>query len=357
MDAMKIITEEGNIPLMNLKEGMKVYEYYNCHLHEIIGFQEKNEKIVEVTFNDGRICYYTESEFEILKAAFSYKHDIMFYGEKFDLPTLDPDPYVAGAFLFWGDTEDEYLNLPFHSTTLENQLYSMYGLQYANAVNTTGKVYFKRKGDISGNRIKWEDVFARHMDHIKSRTDENVLPLCYERCWIANRFKLIRGIFDVAYDKKETPEDISVKSKSAKKMEYLQNLLLSAGLTSDIIHNNERGDVIVPKISLSNMEVDFNGGEINVSVEIKEEEDQLLDPWHRLILLGKNSMYPGLFYNIETMENMIDNYFNESEKKFIRFRFEIAKVRTLPEEFNRIPILAKPKVCYLTDDFLPKFSV
>ena len=317
MDAMKIITEEGNIPLMNLKEGMKVYEYYNCHLHEIKGFKEGVEKIVEVTFNDGRICYYTESEFETLKNAFSYKHDIMFYGEKYDLVSLNPDPYVAGAFLFWGDTTDEYLNLPFHSTTLENQLYTKYNLEYANLINKTGKVYFKRKGDSPDNKLKWEDVFPSYMDHIRDMKDDAVLPLAYERCWIAERFKLIRGI----------------------------------------LHNGTRGDMNVPtNIQLSVGELDHNGGSVSISLDIKEEKDVVLDPYYRLYLLGKNSMYPGLFYNIETMENMIDNYFREGEKKYIRFRFEIVKVNILPEEFNRIPILEKEKVCYLTDDFLPKFS-
>ena len=358
MDAMKIITEEGNIPLMNLTAGMKVYEYYNCHLHEIVGFKEGVEKIVEVTFNDGRVCYYTESEFEILKDAFSYKHDIMFYGEKYDLASLNPDPYVAGAFLFWGDTTDEYLNLPFSCTSLENQLYSQYGLQYANVLNETGKVYFKRKGDHSDTKLKWEDIFPNHMDHIRNNMkDDNVFPIVYERCWIADRFKLIRGIFDVAYNKKETPEDISVKSKSAKKMEYLQFLLLSAGLTSDILHNSERGPATIPtNIQLSVSEMDYTAGTVNIALDIKEEEDVPVDPYHYLFLLGKNSMYPGLFYNIETMENMIDNYFREGEKKYIRFRFEISKVRELPAEFNRVPILDKEKVCYLTDDFLPKFS-
>jgi len=52
-------------------------------------------------------------------------------------------------------------------------------------------------------------------------------------------------------------------------------------------------------IQLSVGELDYNGGSVSISLDIKEEKDVVLDPYYRLYLLGKNSMYPGLFYNIE----------------------------------------------------------
>ena len=282
---------------------------------------------------------------------------IINYNQKKIVAPLYPDPYIAGALLIYGDENDQCLNLPSDSLAVNNLFAHKYQLNYGGIVSPDGKVYFRYNGKSVDDLITWKEFFSQYVFAGSPENLENppIVPLEYARASIADRLKFIRGVFDVGYMKRLFPNSCGIAHTSKAKLVEVQKVLWSLGILSIITYDDVTPCLLqLDKISTPLEPLDPYTGNLRVSIEFKIPTSYKGKDY-RLYVLGKTSRYPGYFYNIDSIENMIENVYKN--QKYLKFQFQIKSVELFTTTSVTDVILAKPYLAYLTDNFLPKISV
>lgn len=353
--SVNVQTPKGNVPIESLNIGdCIICHEYGCEL-EILGFQDREERAYEVTFNDGRKTFYTGRELDYFDKR-PFKQNRINYNHRVITP-LYPDPYTAGALLIYGDQTDKYLNLPTGINIVNNILSHKYQLNYGGTVAENGNSYFRYNGDAPDKLITWEEFFSNYTFTGKPQNCQNppIVPLEYQRASISDRIKFIRGVFDMGYSDEYFKHSCGIAHTSREKLVEVQKMLCSLGIVSEIDYDQTMMCTMVPaKLSTSTSKLDSNGGNVDLELSFKVPSTYK-NRDYRLYVLGKYSSYPGFFYGIDSIENMISN--DKKYKKYLRFNLGIKSVESHGKGVMRSLILKEPNVSYTTDNFLPKLSV
>jgi hypothetical protein len=269
---------------------------------------------------------------------------------------VSPDPYVAGALLIYGDQKDPYINLPSFTSAINTTLAHKYQLNYANERSANGNFYFRYNGAPFDKLITWDEFFPNYTFSAKPGNLENPsdVPLEYHRSSIRDRIQFIQGVFDAGYDKTIFPNSCGIAHISGSKLLEVQKILWSLGILSTITYDQSILCRMEPdKISISEPTIPSTGGNIKVDISFKIPSSYK-NKDYRLYVLGKNSIYPGMFYNVESIENLIQNKYKSH--KYFKFKLEIKSIKFCDKISTRNILLNKPYMKYLTDNFLPKIS-
>ena len=349
-----IQTKRGNIPMENLNIGDSVFSHeYGCEF-EILGLRDTEERVYQVKFNDGRSTIYTGKELDyfdnrpIHQNRINYNHRI--------INPLHPDPYIAGALLIYGDQTDKYLNLPFDVNGVNNLFAHKYQLNYGGTVSENGNKYFRYNGSPVDKLISWEEFFSNYVFTGKPQNSQNppIVPLEYQRASIHDRLKFIRGVFDMGYNKEYFRNCCGIKHNSKEKLVEVQKILWSLGILSIIDYDTSTSCLLkADKISTDITSLNSDGGIVNVDLLFKPPASYKGRDFS-LYVLGEYSKYPGFFYNIDSIEHLIES--NNNRRKCLKFKLEIESVESHGKKSMRNIILARPNVAFVTDNFLPKIS-
>lgn len=348
-------TQRGNIPIDNLNVGDVVYSYESGRELEILGFTNYDENIYKVEYNDGRFSYNTGRELDRMKNM-SISQNYIDYNKKKIVNPLYPDPYIAGALLIYGDQTDPYLNLTTDNSNINNFFSNKYQLNYADEVSDNGKSYFRYNGDSVDKKITWEEFFSNYvlLGRQENTKDSSIVPLEYHRSSISDRLKFLRGVFDMGYDKELFPNGCGIAHTSKDNLLEVQKILWSLGILSTITYDQTVPCLMkVDKISTDTPMLIDDRVIVNVNIEFKIPENYKGRDY-RLYILGKQSNYPGFFYNVDSIENMIGNSYKT--QKYLKFKLQIKSVKFQSKVRATNILLNKPYVAYLTDNFLPKIS-
>ena len=369
-------TKRGNIPLSDVVVGDVVYQYNSGAEHEVLDIVNETGPIYRARFNDRRIMFYTYGEIPFIRNM-TPNNAPLHYGTGVVNP-LPVDPYITGAFLTYGDRTDPYMNLPYDISTITKHLGIVHQLEYANELPENGRRYYRFKG--TEEKIRWNQFFP-NLDGLQNIADatmsldqttlpssggtvnamininffgrnesKNFIPLDYRRARISDRIKLVRGIFEMGYDKKRFPDDAAICHENLKVLREVQKILWSLGIMSNIEYNDELAETIQPFIDVKTPTISSDGGSVKIDIEFRQPTTRL----YELYVVGKSSTKAGLYYNVESIENMLDNKFRSL--KYIKFQLKIVSIREYSETTMRRLVFEKPNVSYLTDNFLPKIS-
>lgn len=341
----KVLTNRGVLDIADVNIGDYLYEWRTGNPLEVkdiwmIPFRN----MYEVKYSDGRVEYHTDVEHLYLDEHFLPPHrpccecmrtkhyPINLYPTIFDkdkiLSPLIPDPYVAAALMIYGDQNDPYLNYPLDRTEANNQFSHKYNVDYFPQTGPN-KAYFQRKGKTTDHRITWEEFFYRYSFYATTHKEgDSLIPREYLYASYNDRVQFVRGIFDMGYIQKRSPDTVSVFHTEKEKLEVVQQFLWSMGLISEIVYDDSAKTSRV---------------------------------W-RLDIKGLFQDYPGFFYHRPYIENMIETD-NRILKRDPLFRVTVVDIRAYEccSEMihNPIPhiVLERNHMVYTSANFLPRISI
>ena len=376
-DMIKVQTERGDVPIENVQIGDIVYEYNTGHPYEVLDVVEEDRMMYRAKYNDGRMMYYSEGELDVLRSITPSQECIRF-GSRIANP-LQTDPYTAGVFLVYGDRTDEYMNLPFDVSCVNSHFGNSYNIEFDNKVPENGKRYYRFKGSPEGSKIKWSEFFPNltngtiidatiepdattlpsnggsvnvdvNINYYGQNASTTLIPFEYQRARITDRMKFIRGVFDMGYDRITFPDDCGIAHWDKTFLEEVQKMLWSLGILSVIEYDEESASAYHPVITTSSSNLSSDGGSISVNIEYKPSAGK----YWQLYVVGKSAVEPGLFYNVETIENMLDNKFRTL--RYVKMKFRINSIKEIIQQKTPRLIFRKPYLLYNTDNFLPKIG-
>lgn len=328
---IKVHTQRGLIDLRHIFPGDKVIEYKTGNLLEVKKvYNHIYGKIYDVYYNDKRHSIYLDKDFILngnnLIRIFDINKNTIFseikqypikkFNNKIRSP-LNPDAYITGAFLMYGDLYDKYINLPYDMDGINSVLEYKYDVDYSINPITSGKVYFRYKANYKDDMIDWNQFFGRY--DIPKITDYIYTP-------IKDRIQFIRGVFDTGFNKNISPYSIAISNKSENKLIEFQKILLSVGILSKVTYD--------PNFDKKHHDNNF-----------------------KLEVIGDYDGYPGLFYDIDNIDHNLNN-----DNKIILYdpKFRLMIDKLVPFKTSGIMSnikLEKPNALYIDENFLPRVSL
>jgi hypothetical protein len=333
----KVLTQKGIVPVNKLLYGDKVYEYGTNRMLEVKSLIETQcDKSIKIIYSDGRIEMYFCNEDTLIRSNIKKACELSKADENIPIPLcgiefnpgkvkepLYPDPYTAAALLIYGDFSEEYLNYPLNRVEANCVFSHKYNVDYFPLIKRN-KVYFQWKGKETDHRITWAEFFPKYDFYAKTKCgDSPAIPYDYMFASLKDRIQFIRGAFDMGYNKNITPESVSINHWSKDRLEWLQWIIRSTG----------------------------------IPCEIKDFGDQFndLEKRYQLNISGRMELYPGFFYWIEYLEQMI----SYDQEHIFRPRvqpFKIKKIEVINEPcISYIPILER-KALFMSSQFIPHIS-
>lgn len=339
---INVLTHSGIVELSYIVPGDYVYEYKTGNFLKVLNVTKPTKCIIyQITYNDKRIDFIGNNDFIFTgkniidvtsvnrNTTFSeiIQNPINF--NKVVIPNIDPDPYLAGAFLIYGDYNDKYINLPYDMNGINDVFLNKHSVTSILSESNNNKIYFKYTGDHENKKITWNRFFNTYSNiNINKRNKKSpIVPSIYSRGSIKDRIQFIRGVFDVGYSSKIFKNNtIGIIHNNVRNLKQIQEILWSLGILSKIefdkyINSNNK---------------------------------------YKLEILGKYNGYPGFIYNINEIENLLSNNIINSDK----FKLSIDKISNNNISGLRYNIgymsnliLEKPQAIYLNDKFLPRVSI
>lgn len=335
-----IQTHRGDVDINHMCIGDIVYDFNSGQEHTVRAVKKSRvEDIYQVDYSDGRSIITRETELvyaggmitcvrgllEEMQKNKGYRTNPQFgeikqqpidYNMNKIVPPLEPDPYAAGALIMHGNMNSKYINLPWLGVETNSYFLNKYKLIHGYEKN--GYVsFFTYKGDISDKRIEWTEFFPRYS--LMNISDE------YKRASIEDRWKFVRGAFDIGYNTKTFPDDVGMICRSLSRLLNFQKLLWSIGIISTIRRYIDR-------------EQDIH--DIRYLLEVH------CDP----------ELYPNFFYHQSYTE-----YFLEKNQKLNRrspiLKLRIQNIQKIGRGYSKRIVLDNIGTKFLTDNFLPKVSV
>lgn len=327
-----VLTNRGIIPAKSVLPGDFLYEYGTSKPLQIKYIDlEHDEKMFDVRYTDGRVekvsenekIYFNDKLYPPIELTGGTLNNIIpikrfptDYGKLYE--NLDPDPYVAGALLIYGDLDDPYINLPKDRTEVDETLMYKYHLSYALEADSKKK-YYTFIG--SNEKIKWSNFFKGYRFFAVSHLmDDPVIPSEYEYSAISDRMQFLRGVFDIGYSPSVTPDTVSMVHTDIAKAQVVQRILWSIGVMS-YLHTS-------------------NG-------------------IYQLDIIGPEEDYAKFFYNIDFRSRMINNMY-EVYKTNPTFELRVQSVT--PSLFNHHApryyfYTDKPDAIYYSAQYLPMVAI
>lgn len=106
--------------------------------------------------------------------------------------------------------------------------------------------------------------------------------------------------------------------------------------------------------TVDNRNLSSDGGIVNAKINLIPDSLYDLRTSYKLYILGKHSFHPGFFYNVDSIENLIDNIYQD--KKYLRFQLKMKSVELFTKTKVQNILLENKYMTYLTSNFLPKIS-
>ena len=332
----RVLTTNGIKNIDSLNFGDKLYEYKTNNLLEVVKVRRYpiSQSIFIVKYSDGRKFIYGPNDlifngyriikFEDLFDNINRSSPIIQYPIDYKklLNPLDPDPYVAGALLLYGNFDIPFINLPISKSKADNLFFNKYNMVFGENIRG-GVVYFKYEH--TDELIRWDDFFKRYKVYVNGKhIDDPLIPEEYIYSSINDRWQFIRGVFDLGYNEKDFADRIGIASNYKYKLKEIQKILWSLGLLSNIVYD--------PYITDKSTK-------------------------YRLEIRASKHEYPGLFYDINNMEYNISK-----ETAFInhmhKFDVTIKSIECCGFGYiYNVEFKDSKNALYLTDNFLPKVSL
>ena len=329
-----ILTSKGMMLENNIFQGDKVYDYNTNSWIEVKDVIYKPiTRLFKVNYSDGRMQYIADNEMnEFISCDIEIKlHAIDFYTKIRN--KLTPNPYIVGALLMYGDYNREYINIPSEYSDAINAICNEYHYTYELDPTDSSRVLFRYNSDFTLEYITWNEFFKQYQFFARNKNiDDPVFPKEYMYGSIEDRIQFIRGAFDAGYNKKDSPDNVSLNHWSYERLECFQWILWSLGICSEVS---------------------------TFSTESAYRLDILSDRiWCPPI--SKVNSYPGFFYNNLYIRNMtdVDNRTIQDKPQFHLLIESIEEVEN-PFKNELIPhFIFDQKMIIMADrSFLPKVAI
>lgn len=330
-----VLSGRGVVDISDLFPGDTVIEYKTGARIPVLNTVKRElHDIWELEFTDGRKMNFSSVDRvytgkEIIPLIYALKREGKDFGNVKQFPVelqkdvvspLLPDPYIAGALIMYGDFDDEYINLPLDRRAADSLFGDKYNVENAEKLGDN-TVYFYPVNTPPENPITWKEFFPKYDFYAKSKMlEDTMFPSEYMHGTLKTRDQFIRGIFDVGWNKRMFPNNVSIAHKHEFRLKEVQKLLWSMGLCSKVSYD--------PELPAA------RGRE------------------YRLDLLGKASTYPGVFYDIDAMENFILNH-----NPPLPFELRVVKCKRICRGWMYNVLLPQEHLLYLDANFLPRVSM
>lgn len=334
-------TQRGILDTSELTPGDELIEYGSGRRLKVMGIEKVGPTAVwELTYSDGRMQYFNIirniftgdmiiSLIQALKGNATFFRDVKIYPvELLHKPakeSLNPDPYIAGALIMYGNYNDEFINLPLDRTSADQLFAHKYNLDHAAKLGDN-TVYFRYNGTPDDMCIKWSEFFPNHDFFAKSRKMHvPLIPPEYEYGTLDERRRFISGVFDVGYTPEVFPDSLGIISRHEFRLRELQRMLWGMGVNSKIVYD--------PYIH-------FN----------------FKHHYFKLQVVGDFERSTKFFYDINHIRRMI-----MGEKRIIwkapEFTLKVTDARNYCVGYTYEPILSEPNLLYLDKNYLPRVSM
>lgn len=339
-----VLTNKGFKDIRNLVPGDIVYEYKTNKEYEVKKLKkQKINNLYNIEYTDGRSAIYSEDELlytgyettDIISALnikefpeiHLYPFENIVIKEK---PLVDP--YLAAIFIIYGDYNLNEISIPL-DILKDLSLDILYKYHIETYIDSDkNKVFFTYEYSIS--KITWKEFFGNNLDMyaITKRITSPFIPDQYMFSFVLDRWKFIRGVFDIGYNIKLFRDKVAIYHWSEDRLKWISRMLWSLGITCKIVYDP------------------FGATESKPYV---------------LIITGKYDCYPGFFYNNKYIMNHLfnsDSFYakhNDVEMKIksIKQITDLSKLIQIDTNDSCNIILDKPKVLFITDNYLPRVSI
>lgn len=343
-------TKHSSVPIQDLIPGDKLYEYKTNNLLEVQRVKKLPHDVIwEIAYNDGRLSYISSSDLiytghsickmipaidkclirdrfdnSPVQLSIIKQYPVEFIKDQL-VDTLNPDPYIAGALLIHGDFDDEYINLPMDRESADNHFAHRYNLDFSEMKVGNNRCYYQYNGAPKSEAIKWVDFFKGHRIYATTKCMEDpIIPFCYTRSSMTNRWKFIMGAFDIGYSQKLFPETVSISANDEYRLVLVQRMLCSMGILSKVSYDGSINDKI--------------------------------GRCYRLDIVGSYDTFPGFFYDIDHINRILQNH-NRKFNFEPTFELRIESIKKYTEGYMYNIELNKPNAIYIDSNFLPRISL
>jgi len=337
----KVLTQRGIVEYNDLLPGDYVYEYGTSKRLEvqkvITPDHHIHNSIYRVIFTDGRVRYFQENDMVFTGTSIvpielvgrnpeivNIKQHPLHYRHRGEKP-LDPDAYLAGAFIMFGSYDDKYINLPAYMTGINDVFAHKHSVEYADEPLTNNRVHFRYIG--TDKPITWKKFFDCNKNYITTKDMRiPIIPDIYSRATYKNRIQFVRGVFDAGYNKELFDDNtVGIVDKTDYRLIEFQRVLWSLGILSKVEFD--------PYIDPSN------------------------DNKYKLTIFGNEHGYPGFTYLLDSIEHLLDQ-----DNKIIdydnQFSVKVSSIcRMNYYGYKKNLLLNKPNAIFLSDNFLPLVSM
>ena len=354
---LNVLTNKGIKQSSELYPGDKVYSYINSstetlEIADVIPI--KYQMLYEILYNDGRkqivgnddLMYIGNNKSINIKYLFRYNTNEIYTNNIHIEPTrikfseiknhLNPDPYLAGILLFYGDYENNFISLPLDITRGIDYILSNsnYWIDCFD-VKSDNRKFLKWKCEYN-NKILWKDLFKHYNFYAKTKNSKDpLIPYEYQYTSIKNRIKFIRGIFDVGSNITLMPASNSICNKDIRVLECIQKILWSLGILSSIEY--------IPSY--------------RVFINQDEYEEYENDQYYVLYVNSSDLGYPGFYYEIDYIAKMIKNNVN-TVFNLSKSSINIKKIKAIgPGWLDNIKFKNIRKAIYTSGNYLPRVSL
>lgn len=333
----RVLTPRGIVNKKDLVPGDKVYEYETNELLEVQDIVKLGPVSVwRVEYTDGRTDVFpiTSNVFtgdniiplaEALKRGCRNFTHVEQHQVDFKLGVqkkLFPDPYIAGALITYGNYDDPYINLPIDRDAANEEFAFKYGITYAEKVGKDCCYYTWNDSRPKDVPITWKEFFPEHTFYAKDRRiGDPIIPKEYKYASIKERTQMVTGIFDIGYDKYLNPDSVMINHKTEFRLREVQKLLWTLGIVSGITYDCTMR----------------NGRTYILRVHRTKEG------------------WPGFFYNIDSICQMIENDYLISKSPL--FDLKVTKAVHVSTGYIYEIVLSKPNMLYLGANYLPRVSL
>jgi len=342
---IKVLTNKGIEFIDNLYPGDKLYDYrFNKYLivEKVIPIEYKY--ICNVIYSDNRsqliglddMIYIGDNYIMQLNDNLNWVHSNIEMRE-FEFNELQnllfPDPYTAGLLLFYGDYENKYISLPSDIVNGNSTFSYKYKVEYATILENN-KMFFAHKNNLN-ERITWKEFFPNYNFYAKTHNwNDPIIPLEYQFASLNDRKQFIRAIFDVGYNSEYFPYVNTILHENEYILKEFQKILYSLAIPSKIYY--------FPTYHYSSD---------------KYPSDVIHNRKYALEIIHSKDNYPGFYYYINHIKNMINSNENEIIPFNKEYKYHIKEVNIIGSGVIDNVILNEKNATYVTDNYLPRISL